>query len=157
MTIRNNYFRQGGNAFTFESNWEQVDDFGTYLAEGNLIENCGQGIRTYFGDEPFESAFDAMILRDNIIIASGDSMNHACTEEPVAMDLGYDNIQDADYIEISGNVMISSTLAMMRMPDHNIVNMEFFDNVIAQSKEGSLITEFTQNGIVWHAMADACE
>ena len=160
VTIRNNYMRHGGNSFTFESGGEQVEDLGTYLAEGNLIENCGQGIRTYFIDSPFVGALDELILRNNIIIASGDSMNNACAEEPVAIDLGHDNIQYANRIEVSGNIMIGSTLAMLRMPDHRMVDIEFFDNVIAQDNEGTLITEFSEKygyEIVWYSMMDALE
>lgn len=158
VTIRNNYMRHGGNAFTFESNWETIDSLGTYSATGNLIENCGQGIRTYLVNHEQESSFDQLILKDNIIIDTGNSMNNACFEEPVAIDIGYESVQYADYIDVSENILIGSTLAMFRIPDSAGVEMNIHDNIIAQSRGGALITECTWDtagGLTWHMMSDA--
>lgn len=38
-------------------------------------------------------------------------------EQPSAIDLGLETLQDADHIEVSRNVMIGSTAAMFRTPD----------------------------------------
>ncbi|WP_458408129.1 hypothetical protein [Anaerotignum sp.] len=153
VTIRNNYMRQGGNAFTFEDNWETVDHLGTYSATGNLIENCGQGIRTHFIEDDKKEIFDELILRDNIIIDTGNSMNNACWEEPVAIDIGYGRVQYAKHIDISDNIMIGSTAAMLRIPNTSDVEIDFKNNVIVQSRDGALITECTDN-IKWYMMED---
>ena len=158
VTIRNNYLRQGGNGFTFEGNWEDIDHLGSYIAEGNLIENCGQGIRTYFISPEYERTYDEIILRDNIILDTGNGLNNACWEEPVAIDLGHEPVQYAKRIEVSNNIMIGSTLAMFRIPDSTGIDLDIHDNVIAQSRDGALITEcawLTSGGVVWHMMEDA--
>lgn len=157
VVIRNNYFRQGGNSCTFENsfpNMPNAGDYGTYLVEGNLIENCGQGIRTYFIEPECEYAFDALIIRDNIILNTGDGMNNACNEIPVAIDLGTDPVQFAKKFEISDNIMIGSTLAMVRIADSNSVDYDFHNNVIVQSRDGALIGEYLRTSISWHMMKD---
>jgi len=153
-TIRNNYFRQVGNGPTFESSEAVPDSMGTYTVEGNLIENCAQGIRTYLLEE--EGAFDAIILRDNIILNSGDSMNNGCFEEPTAIDLGATDCQFYKEIEISENVLIGSTAAMIRLSRPDRFQYDFHDNVIAQDKDGLVLTE-CNDGVEWFWMKDALE
>lgn len=161
VTIRNNYFRQGGNSFTFESNdiLSQSDQtFGTYLAEGNLIENCGQGIRTYFIEEEDINRLDALILRDNIIIDTGISMNNACWEMPAAIDLGDNAVQFAKTIEVTDNIAIGCESALLRIPDTEVVQMNIHDNVFAQYRDRALICEggpWIEGNTTWHMMEDA--
>lgn len=154
-TFRNNYVRHCGNAFTFEGNWEEAIYLGFYRVEGNLIENCGQGIRTYFIEDRYENAFDELVLRDNIILNSGDSLNKACWEEAVALDLGYADVQYAKHIEIADNVVLGGTTALIRLPDDQTVEIDFHGNVFAQSREGWLMTQFSQGTPDWYKMKDA--
>ena len=119
VTIRNNYMRHSGNACTFENTGLPAVNLGTYLVEGNLIENCGQGLRTYFIDPTFENAFDALILRDNIILDTGNGLNNACAEMPAAIDLGTDGVQFAKQFEVSDNVLLGSTMAIFRISQHS--------------------------------------
>ena len=81
------------------------------------MENCGQGIRAYLINEEDTNRFEALILRDNIIIETGNGMNNACTEEPAAIDLGADKCSFAKKIEVYNNVLIGSALAIFRVPD----------------------------------------
>ena len=159
VTIRNNYMRQGGNACTFENNGTQVSDMGTYLAEGNLVENCGQGMRTYFIEPDFTNVFDALILRDNIILDTGNGLNNACAEMPASIDLGTDGVQFAREFEISGNILLGSTMAIFRISQHDSVKMQIHDNVIAQAKDGVLICEMPSSNpdIQWYRMENAKE
>ncbi|WP_298069898.1 hypothetical protein, partial [uncultured Mailhella sp.] len=155
--IRNCYFRHSGNAFTFENAQETADHLGSYHAYGNLIENCGQGIRTYLIN-PDGGRFDELILRDNIVLNSGDSMNNACFESPTAIDLGSDLVQYAGHIEVCDNVLIGSRLSMLKIPDVPAVKLDIHDNVIAQSHDGVLINEmqWDRSGqVTWHMMSDA--
>lgn len=49
--------------------------------------------------------------------------------------------------------MIGSTLAMFRIPDSTGIDLDIHDNVIAQSRDGALITEcawLTSGDVVWH-------
>lgn len=156
-TIRNNYMRHMGNGCTFESSQETPEDMGNYTVEGNLMENCAQGIRVSLWNPDEEGAFDSLILRDNIILNTGIGMNNGNMEQPSAIDLGWESLQYADSIEVSRNVMIGSTSAMLRTPDSATFKMNIHDNVIAQSREGVLWTEcaFSETGVVWHMMADA--
>ena len=63
-TIRNNYIRQSANGFTFESSSSQyIKNMGTYTAVGNLMENCGQGIRISLASERLKWVFDEIILQ----------------------------------------------------------------------------------------------
>jgi len=151
-TIRNNYFREVGNSATFESSESVTDSMGTYTVEGNLIENCAQGIRTYLLEE--EGAFDAIILRDNIILNSGSSMNNGCYEEPVAIDLGAIDYQFYKEIEISENILIGSTAAMIRLSRSDRFQYNFHDNVIAQDKDGLILT-VCNDEVEWYWMKDA--
>ena len=80
------------------------------------MENCGQGIRVSLINEGEKNRFDAVLLRDNIILDSGNGMNNACLEEPVAIDLGVDFVQYAGSIEVCDNVLIGSTLAIVKAP-----------------------------------------
>lgn len=131
---------------------------GTYTAAGNLIENCGQGIRVALWEQEEESAFDMVLLQNNIILDTGNSMNNACWEEPAAIDIGWDALQYADYIEISGNVIMGSTGALFRTPDSSKFKMDIHDNVIAQSKKSALITECgVPGGFNWYMMENAKE
>lgn len=157
VTIRNNYMRHSGNACTFENTGLPAVNLGTYLVEGNLIENCGQGLRTYFIDPTFENAFDALILRDNIILDTGNGLNNACAEMPAAIDLGTDGVQFAKQFEVSDNVLLGSTMAIFRISQHDLVSINVHDNVIAQSQDGVVICEMPLAApeISWHMMKDA--
>lgn len=155
-TIRNNYMRHCGNACTFESSMELLEDMGTYTVEGNLMENCGQGIRVSLINEGEENRFDAVLLRDNIILDSGNGMNNACLEEPVAIDLGVDFVQYAGSIEVCNNVLIGSTLAMVKAPHPDAVKTNIHNNTIAQSENGALLTmgySPSGDGISWYTMS----
>lgn len=153
-TIRNNYMRHSGNGCTFESSMEMLENMGTYLAEGNLMENCGQGIRTYLINEKDANRFDAIILRNNTILDTGNGMNRACWEEPAAIDLGADKCNFAKKAEVYDNVLMGSTLAIFRMPDPEYMNCDIHDNVVAQSREGVLLTMGygSSSGIRWYTM-----
>ena len=155
VTIRNNYFRQCSNACGFENPHEKLENLGTFLVEGNLIENCGQGIRASLIKERDVEKFEHILIRDNIIIGTGDSMNNANWEQPVAIDFGTHAIQFAKHIEACDNVLIGSTTAIFRIPDTKEVVTDIHDNVIAQSRGGALITEFQwfrSNELIWHMM-----
>lgn len=156
-TIRNNYMRHMGNGCTFESAQETPEDMGTYTVEGNLIENCAQGIRIGLWEPESEGAFDTVTLRDNIILDTGNSMNNGCMEQPSAIDLGWETLQYADYFDVSDNVLIGSTSAIFRTPDSLGFEMNIHGNVIAQSRDGFLWTEcaFSETGAVWHMMENA--
>ena len=153
-TIRNNYMRHSGNGCTFESSMEMLENMGTYLVEGNVMENCGQGIRAYLINEEDTNRFEALILRDNIIIETGNGMNNACTEEPAAIDLGADKCSFAKKIEVYNNVLIGSALAIFRVPDPEYMNYDIHDNVVAQSRDGVLLTMGygESSGIRWYTM-----
>ena len=99
--------------------------------------------------------FDTPILRNNMILDVETNMNNNM-EQPSAIDLGLETLQDADHIEVSRNVMIGSTAAMFRTPDSLRFEMNIHDNVIAQSREGVRWTQcpFSETGVVWHMMAD---
>ena len=155
-TIRNNYMRHCGNACTFESSMELLEDMGTYTVEGNLMENCGQGIRVSLINEGEKNRFDAVLLRDNIILDSGNGMNNACLEEPVAIDLGVDFVQYAGSIEVCDNVLIGSTLAIVKAPHPDAVKTNIHNNPIAQSENGALLTmgySPSGDGISWYTMS----
>ena len=155
-TIRNNYMRHMGQGCSFESAQPIPEDMGTYTVEGNLIENCAQGIRIGIWEPESEGAFDTVTLRDNIILDTGNSMNNGCLEQSSAIDLGWETIQYADHFEISDNILIGSTSAMFRTPDSLGFEMNIHNNVIVQSRDGVLWTEcaFSETGVVWHMMED---
>lgn len=155
VTIRNNYFRQCSNASGFENSMEKLEPLGTYRVEGNLIENCGQGIRASLIKDRDEEKFDHILIKDNIIIGTGDSMNNANWEQPVAIDFGTHAVQFAKHIEACDNVLIGSATAIFRIPDTKEVVCDIHDNVIAQSRDGALITEFQwfrSDELIWHMM-----
>ncbi len=157
-TIRNNYIRQSANGCTFE-NAPMPYRLGTYLAEGNLIENCGQGIRTFLIAAESENIFDEVILRDNIILYTGESSNNADLEAPAAIDLGNSWLPFAKQIEISGNVLLGSTLTLFRFPDSDQWNINIHDNVVAQESDQPLIAQFYSDesgwGFHWYLMRNA--
>ncbi len=153
--IRNCYMRQCSNGFTFENCPEMPASCGTYEACGNLLENCAQGIRTYL-IEPYAEQFESLVLRDNIVLNTGDCMNSGCSEIPAAIDLGSD-IQFSKYIEVTDNVMIGSTEVLMRIPPVNWVRADLSQNVFAQSRDGLLAVEmrFDEDGrFTWYEMSD---
>lgn len=154
-TIKDNYMRHSANGCTFESSEDLAEHMGTYTASGNLMENCAQGIRTYLYNEDEINRFDELILRDNIILDSGTGMNNGNFVNACAIELGDTDYQFAKYIEISGNVMIGSTQAMMRFPDVSRFDVDIHDNVFAQSRDGELLLECELDGLVWHMMEDA--
>lgn len=154
-TIKDNYMRHSANGCTFESSEELSEHMGTYTASGNLMENCAQGIRTYLYNEDEINRFDKLILRENIILNSGTGMNNGNFVNACAIELGDTDYQFAKFIEISDNVMIGSTQAMMRFPDGSRFDVDIHDNVFAQSRDGELLLECELDGLVWHMMADA--
>lgn len=140
VTIKDCYMRQAGNACTFESSEDiSRDSLGTYTVTGNLIENCGQGIRTYLIDAEEQNLFEKIEISDNMILYTGDSFNNACGEGAVAIDLGTD-IQFAEETIVTGNVLIGSTCAMIRITDA-ITDITFSDNVIVQYEDGGFLLE----------------
>ena len=154
--IRNNYFRHCSHAFMFESTFHDLTDLGTYLAEGNLIEDCAQGVRTSLVREGDALAFDHVLIRDNIILNTGDGMaGHLCWEEQVAVDLGTNPVQFAKHIEVCDNILLGSSQAIFRIPDSTEVTIDIHDNVIAQDRDKAVITEFQwfrSNELIWHMM-----
>ena len=154
-TIRNNYMCHSANGCTFESSEEFAENMGTYMASGNLMENCAQGIRTYLYNADEINRFDELILQDNIILNSGTGMNNGNFVNACAIELGDTDYQFAKRIEIFGNVMIGSTQAMMRFPDGSRFNMDIHGNIFVQSKDGELLLECHSDKLVWYMMSDA--
>ncbi|MBE5776619.1 MAG: hypothetical protein E7326_03860 [Clostridiales bacterium] len=158
-TIRNNYFRQCSHAFMFESGQNPVSGMGAYIAEGNLIEDCAQGTRTYMGSDGDALSFDHVLIRDNIILNTGSGMtSYLCFEEQVAVDLGTNPVQYARHIEVCDNILLGSSQAIFRIPDSTQVEIDIHDNVIAQDRDKALITEFQwfrSNELIWYMMKDA--
>lgn len=154
-TVKDNYMRHCANGCTFESSEELAEHMGTYTASGNLMESCAQGIRTYLYNEDEINRFDELILQDNIILDSGTGMNNGNFVNACAIDLGDTDYQFSKHIEISGNVMIGSTQAMMRLPDGSRFDVDIHNNVFAQGRDGELLLECYLDGLTWHMMTDA--
>lgn len=136
--IKNNYMRYCGNACTFESTSEyygQDGNLGNYTCTGNVIENCGQGIRTYLID--MKASLDTLTISDNYILYTGEYFNNACFETPCAIDLG-GNYQFADKIIVSNNVVVGSTLSLIRLPDPDKARVDFSGNVFIQERDKPL-------------------
>lgn len=155
VTIRNNYMRHSGEGCMFESGMESAENMGTYTVTGNLMENCANGIRIFLWNDDEVDRFEKIIIQDNYILDSGDSMNNGCFEEPVAMDLGWEAVRYAKEFDISNNVMLGSTMAMLKIPPSFSVNLNLHDNVIAQSHDGILMNESQTGGVMtWYMMSD---
>ena len=81
-------------------------------------------------------------------------MNNGCFEEPTAIDLGAVNYRFYKEIEISENIMIGSTAAMIRLSYPDRFQYNFHDNVIAQDKDGLILT-VCNDELEWYWMKDA--
>lgn len=155
VTIRDNYMRHGGEGCMFESGMDAAENMGTYTVTGNLMENCGEGIRIFLWNEDEVDRFEKIIIQDNYILNSGDSMNNCCFEEPLAMDLGWEAVRYAKEFDVSNNVMLGSTMSMLRIPPSFSVDLNLHDNVIAQSRDGILMNESQTGGVMtWYLMSD---
>ena len=66
-------------------------------------------------------------------------------------------IQYAKHFDISNNIMIGSTMALMRIPASSSVKMNINNNVFVQEKNGILLTEMEWNkdSVTWYMMKDA--
>lgn len=158
VTIRNNYMRHGGTGCGFESGMDTAENMGTYTVTGNLMENCAEGVRIFLWNDYETDRFEKIVIQDNYILDSGDSMNNGCFEEPLAMDLGWEAVRYAKEFDISNNVMLGSTMAMLRIPPSSFVDLQIHDNVIAQSRDGILLTESQTGGVLtWYMMSDILE
>lgn len=140
--IKNNYMRQSGNGTTFETGTDYIAEsksFGSYVCSGNVLENCGQGIRTYFKNYflNMESKLSELSITDNYILYTGQFFNNACFENPCGIDLGGD-YQFAEKINITNNVVIGSTLSLIRLPDTADAKVDFSDNILVQERGNPL-------------------
>lgn len=141
--IRNNYAYQCSNLCTFEQ-IEQGVSMGTYTVEGNLIENCGEGIRIIWTED---NSFDKMILRDNMIIGMGDTYSVNSYELFFALTLCPDQIQFAKEIVIEDNVCIGSKYALISM--NEFLDAEFKNNVFIQKEDGALMYLYDKFRWIW--------
>lgn len=155
--FRNNYVTQNGNALVFEDFKEGKTKLGTFIIENNIIENCTQGIRLGMKLKNRKKSFDNIIIKNNIILNSGNSMNNACFEEPVAIDMGSGSLQYSKHFDVSNNIMIGSKMALMRIPSSKQVKINIENNIFAQERNGILLNEceWDSNGnIKWYLMKD---
>lgn len=140
--IKNNYMRGCSNACTFESLLEydfsgrnssisKYPSIGSYTCTGNVVEYCGQGIRTFLVGR--EARFDKLTIADNYILHSGEYFNNACFETPCGIDLG-GSYQFAKKFKISNNVVIGSTLSLIKLPDTSEAKVNLRDNVFIQER-----------------------
>lgn len=141
--IRNNYAYQCSNLCTFEQN-EWGNTMGTYIVEGNLAENCGEGIRIIWTED---DSFDKMILRGNMIIDMGDTYSINCFERFYAITLSPDPVQFAKEIIIEDNVCIGSKYGLLSMNES--LDAEFKNNVFIQKENGALMYLYDKCRWVW--------
>ena len=141
--IRNNYAYQCSNLCTFE-NTEAGVSMGNYVVEGNLMENCGEGIRIIGAQE---NSFDKMILRDNMIIDMGDTYSINCFERFYAITICTDPVKFAKEIIIEDNVCIGSKYGLLSMNES--LDAEFKNNVFIQKENGALMYLYDKFRWVW--------
>ena len=155
-TFKNNYISNSGNAFVLEDFNGQKTKMGTFTIEGNIVENCGQGFRLGLENKKRTNSFDKIEIKNNIILNSGVGLNNACLEEPVAIDLGWSKIQYSKEFDISNNIIIGSTMALMRIPSTKYVEMNIKDNIFVQERNGILLTEmeWINDNVTWYMMQD---
>ncbi len=154
VILRNNYFLQGNNGITFESSMEAAENMGTYLAEGNLFEECWQAIRLSLENEDEAFKFEKIILRDNIILHSGENFDFDNPEPVGAINLWIP--WTAKETEVTENILIGSSYALIEVPDVSYpdTSVSIRSNVFIQSKDGILMREAVGPGI-WYMMEDA--
>ena len=71
------------------------------------------------------------------------------------MDLGWEAVRYAKEFDVSNNVMLGSTMSMLRIPPSFSVDLNLHDNVIAQSRDGILMNESQTGGVMtWYLMSD---
>lgn len=141
--IRNNYAYQCSNLCTFE-NVEPGVAMGTYIVEGNLAENCGEGIRIICDED---SAFDKMVLKDNIIIGMGDTASINCFERFYSLTLSPTPVQFAKEIVIEDNVCIGSKYGLISMNES--LDAQFNNNVFIQPEDSALLYFYDSFRWVW--------
>ncbi len=141
--IRNNYAYQCSNLCTFE-NTEAGVPMGNYVVEGNLAENCGEGIRV-IGVQ--ENSFDKMILRDNMIIGMGDTYSINCFERFYAITICTDPVKFAKEVIIEDNVCIGSKYGLLSMNES--LDAEFKNNVFIQKGNGALMYLYDKFRWIW--------
>lgn len=155
-TFKNNYISNSGNSFVLEDFEGPKTKMGTFTIEENIVENCGQGFRLGLEKRKRTNSFDKISIKNNIILNSGTGLNNACFEEPVAIDLGWFKIQYSKEFDISNNIMIGSTMALMRIPPTKHVKMEIKNNTFVQERNGILLTEmeWNEDNVTWYMMKD---
>jgi len=141
--IRNNYAYQCSNLCTFE-NTEAGVSMGNYIVEGNLAENCGEGIRVIGA---LENSFDKMILRDNMIIDMGDTYSINCFERFYAITICTDPVQFAKEIVIEDNVCIGSKYGLVSLNES--MDADVKNNVFVQKGNGALMYLYDKFRWVW--------
>jgi len=117
---------------------------GNYVVEGNLAENCGEGIRVIGA---LEKSFDKMILRDNMIIGMGDTYSINCFERFYPITICTDPVQFAKEIIIEDNVCIGSKYGLISMNES--LDAEFKNNVFIQKENGALMYLYDKFRWIW--------
>lgn len=140
--VRNNYVYQCSQLCTFE-NADAGISTGTYLVEGNLVENCGEGVRIIWTEN---ESFDKVILRDNIIIDMGNTYNNY-NERFYSLTLSPDPVQFAKEIIIEDNVCIGSKYGLISMNES--LDAEFKNNVFIQKENGALMYLYDKFRWIW--------
>lgn len=141
-TIRNNYFYQCVNACSLEDYRENRLELGSWTITGNLIDSCAQGIRVEICNWYKAKPLEAIVIQDNIILNTGKSMNYLTINEPVCIDLSWEDAQFAKTIEISDNVLLGSTRSLVRVPNTDTFQVNIHNNVFAQTPGQLLLTEY---------------
>lgn len=140
--VRNNYAYQCSQLCTFE-NAEKGISAGDYIVEGNLVENCGEGVRIIWTEE---ESFDNVVIRDNMIIDMGNTYNNY-NERFYSLTLSPDPIQFAKKIIIEDNVCIGSKYGLISMNES--LDAEFKNNVFIQKENGALIYLYDKFRWIW--------
>ncbi len=135
--IKDNYMRHSSNGCTFEIIMDyqmKHKNLGTYTCTGNVMENCAQAVRTYLIHEmDVNVRFEEVRIEDNYLLYSGDSLNNGNFVPPCALDVG-GNYRFSDKITVSNNVIVGSTLALMRLPDPAHQKVDFSNNAFVQER-----------------------
>lgn len=142
VTIRNNYFYQCVNACSLESYQENRRELGTWTITGNLIDSCASGIRVEICNWYKAKPLEAIVIQDNIITNTGKSMHYLTVDEPVCIDLSWEDAQYAKTIEISDNLLLGSTRSLVRVPNTDTFQVNIHNNVFAQTPGQLLLTEY---------------
>lgn len=130
--IRNNYVYHSSSGCGFENGPMGYEkDMGVFTCSGNLFENNAEGVRCFLflledGDVPIEK----MVIQDNMILDTGDSMNTASGEMNTVIDI-FETQNFAKEILVADNICIGSGDTMLRMGNPMNVNEIYRNNVWA--------------------------